>query len=676
MARLVVDIETSSACDLADSGSWAYAEHPTTEILIIAYANADTQEQPKIWSKADLSADLLLPCVLGELLCAEKLIAHNANFERECLSQLNPAFRDPRRWIDTSVMCGVVGRPRSLKDACKSLCLPTDKQKDARGVRLIGLFSIKTRKAHKTPEQAPREFAEFCSYCGQDVIAERHIYQLLRYSMDDYFEPQLALDFAVTDNGAPIDQREALGAARLYDRLQDEAESRCLQITGGAAMRSTKALREWTASKGWPLESFAAGAVDQALADAGKCAAHPEVAEFLQLRKAASGTAGKKYAAILAMLARDQKCHGILVGRAAHTGRYAGRGLQPQNLPRGNFDKDFLPLIRSIAQRAASPDQADAAAADLDLIAGDRACDALAAILRDCIAPIRSDECLVVSDYSAIEARVLAWLAGETWVEDIFAGDGKIYERTAAAMYCKGIDSITKAERMAGKIATLALGYGGGIGALARMAEAYGVQFTDEQAQGIVDSWRQSRPKTVKLWGLLNDMILQATENGIAVVHLAHTQINARMIRIADRPVLAVELPSKRYIYYWNPKIIRLENNRKEIIVEMYGATGDNYAGIQPEAEGAHNSKLYGGKLTENIIQAIAFDILLNSLLKLYKRGLNICFHVHDEIVISCKKDISNRIAETMVADMTQLPEWAHGLVLATEPEIMDRYKK
>ena len=676
MARLVVDIETTSACDLASCGSWVYAEHESTKILVIAYADADTQDPPRVWSAADLNAGLLLQGVLGDLLAADRLIAHNAGFERNCLSQLNPAFKEPRRWIDTATMCGVVGRPRGLKDACKSLCLPQDKQKDSRGVRLIGMFSIQGRKGHKTPEQAPGEFAEFCSYCAQDVIAERQIYQLLRMHMDQLVDPQQALDFIVTDNGAPIDYAEALGAARLYDALQEDAESQCLELTDGAPLRSTKSLRDWTAAQGWPLDSFAAAAVDQALSNAEKCKTHPRVAEFLQLRKEASGTAGKKYASILSMLAKDRKCHGILVGRAAHTGRYAGRGLQPQNLPRGNFDKYLLPVIRKIAQKAALPSHLESALFDLEMVAGNQGCDALAAILRDCIAPLKSDECLVVSDYSAIEARVLAWLAGETWVEDIFAGDGKIYERTAAAMYCKSVDSITKSERMAGKIATLALGYGGGVGALARMAEAYGVQFTDEQAQGIVDSWRASRPKTVKLWGSLNNMILQAVENGEAVIHTAHTSIGAKIIYIANRKVLYISLPSQRKIYYWNPKIIKLENNRKEIIVEMYGATGDNYAGIESEAEGSHNSKLYGGKLTENIIQAIAFDILLNSLLKLNSRGLNISFHVHDEIVICCKKDIAQRVAETMAADMTAAPEWAKGLVLATEPEIMDRYKK
>lgn len=674
MARFVVDIETASACDLSACGSWVYGEHESTEILCLAYADADGSEPPKIWRCDSPNAAQEWADVTSKLLAAEKLIAHNASFERDVLSVKNQAFGERGRWMCTAMLCGCVGMPRSLKDACRALCLPTNKQKDARGVRLIGMFSIKSRKSYKTPRQDPAAFTEMCEYCQQDVVAEREIYQLLRDFTDESFLQQWELDCQITDNGVPIDEREARGAAIIYDKLQDEAEARCLELTSGAPMRSTKALREWTVSQGWPLDSFAAAAVDEALENEYMCNEHPTVAEFLYLRKAASGTAGKKYAAILSMLAADRRCHGILVGRAAHTGRYAGRGLQPQNLPRGNFDKHLLPVIREIA-KSATTDPAGALLT-LEAVAGPQSCSALAAILRDCIAPQNPDECFVVSDYSAIEARVLAWISGEKWVEDIFAGDGKIYERTAAAMYGKSIDSITKHERMAGKIATLALGYGGGIGALKRMAAAYGVQFDDGQAQNIVDTWRASRPATVKFWENLNKMIMTSVQSGCASVQTPHATIGAKRAKIANRNVVAVELPSKRKIYYWNPQVVRIENGRNEVIVEAYGAASDNYAGITPEAEGAHNSKLYGGKLCENIVQAIAFDLLLNSLLKLNTRGLRICFHVHDEIVIQCRRADADKVAETMAADMTATPAWAQGLVLATEPEIMERYRK
>lgn len=674
--RLVVDIETASACDLSACGSWVYAEHDTAEILCIAYADADTDDPPTIWRQSERGR---LNEVLSELLYADKLIAHNAAFEREMLGAINPAFMERGRWIDTAMLCGAVGRPRALRDACKALCLPVDKQKDAAGTRLLALFSMKGRKGHKTPEEAPQAFDQLCQYCKQDVIAEREIFQLLEAHADARFNQQFDLDMQVTDNGVPIDYREVYGAARLYELIQEDAESQCLTLTGGAPMRSTPALRAWTASKGWPLESFSAASVEEALADEYMCGLHPEVAEFLRLRQAASGTAGKKFAAVLSMRAKDDACHGILVGRGSHTGRYAGRGFQPQNLPRGNFDKFLLRAVRELAYSAARA-ETDAELVtvknDLELIAGSQSCAALSMLLRDCIAPERTGECLVVSDYSAIEARVLAWIAGETWVEEIFATDGKIYERTAAAMYAKSVESISKHERMAGKIATLALGFGGGVGALNRMAVAYGVHFTDEQAQGIVDTWRASRPKTVKFWDSINRAAQGAVRAGKASVQTDHARIDMQTERIAGRLVLSITLPSKRKIYYWNPKIVRLESKRDEIVVESYGATGDNYAGITPEAEGSHNSKLYGGKITENIVQAIAFDLLLNSLLKLNDRGLKIRFHVHDEIVISCRRERAEKVAETMVADMTAAPEWASGLHLATEPEIMERYKK
>lgn len=680
MARLVVDIETSSECDLTECGSRVYAEHLSTRILCIAYAPAGSDEAPKVWHVLQPNAAEGLRRVKEELLAAEKLIAHNAKFERDVLSEkLSISFRERGRWVCTAMMCGAVGRPRSLKDACRSLCFPEDKQKDSRGVRLIGMFSLPGRKSHKEPSQAPKDFAEFCEYCAQDVIAERAIFQALHTRTDREFIPQWELDCQIDDNGAPIDADEALGAARLYAQIQDQAESLALELTDGAPLRSTTALRAWTAQQGWPMQSFAAAAVDDALADEVQCAKFPKVAEFLRLRQAASGTAGKKFDAMLAMLARDSRVHGILVGRAAHTGRYAGRGVQPQNMPRGSFDKSQLPVIREVGRRAARASDAQNALADLELIAGSQTCSALSSILRDCIAPAGKDRCFVIADYSAIEARVLAWLAGETWVEDVFAGDGKIYERTAAAMYAKSIDSITKDERTIGKIATLALGYGGGTGAFTRMAENYGVKFSEDKAQRIVDTWRASRPKTVKIWSQLDSLIKNATTPDgpkCASIQLSHTALTARQETIAGRQVLALELPSRRKIFYWSPKIVRLENGRSEVVAEMYGQTGDSYAGLTPEAEGSHYSKLYGGKLCENVVQGIAFDLLLSSMLRLNDRGLKICFHVHDEVVVECDKSDAERTADVIASEMTRTPSWAAGLPLVVEPEISDRYKK
>ncbi len=670
--RYVVDIETCSEADLTACGSWVYAEHPSTHILCLAYADADGDDVPKIWRVGEPAAD-----VLDTLLRADALIAHNASFEREVLGTIwSAAFLERGRWIDTAMLCGAAGRPRSLKDACRALCLPQDRQKDAAGVRLLNIFSKATARGHKTPEQAPTDFDRLCEYCRQDVVAERELFRLLMPIADARFTAQWEMDLDVTDAGVPVDRDEVLGAAKLYDALQDEAESRALAITGGAPMRSTKALREWSASHGWPLESFAAAAVEEALADRYSCDAHPEVAEFLRLRQAASGTAGKKFAAVLSMLAKDGCCHGILVGRGGHTGRYAGRGFQPQNLPRGSFDQSLLPVVRDIARRAAAPDALADAKVDLDLVAGDRACSALSGLLRDVITPTRADECLVVSDYTAVEARILAWLAGESWVEDVFAHDGKIYERTAAAMYGRALESVTKTERTAGKIATLALGYGGGIAALHRMAAAYGERFTDDAAQNIVDTWRRARPQTVKLWSALSSAAQRAATGGEATVGLAHTALHFRAETVAGRHVLTVRLPSARKIYYWAPRVVVLENGRKEVVVESYGATGDSYGGIQTEAEGAHYSKLYGGKLTENVIQAIAFDLLLAALLRMNREGIRIRFHVHDEVVATCRRADAERTAARIAEIMTDPPDWARGLVLATDPEIMDRYKK
>ena len=677
--RLVVDIETTSECDLASCGAWVYAEHPTTRLLCIAWCDADTDAAPQSW---DILAGTYvdLEAAHDALLHADLLIAHNANFERHCLRNLaGPAFGEAQRWMCSAMLSGSLGRPRSLADACKSLCLPRDKQKDARGTRLLNTFSRKTPKGRiYSPEEKPAEFAELVEYCRQDVVAERAIWRALEPFADKYLRDQWLLDCEIEDFGVPIDAIEVEGARRLYCKLQADAEKRCNEITGGASMRSTPALRAWTRSQGWPLDSFASAAVEEALADTMMCDQCPSVAEFLRLRKMAGGTAGKKYQAILSMLAKDGHCHGILVGRGAHTGRYVGRGLQPQNLPRGSLEKAFIPDVRRIAKDAATHD-VDSAETELAFWVGDGANDALAAILRDCIAPPREDECLVVADYSAIEARVLAWLAGETWVEDIFRGDGKIYERTAAAMYGKSVDGITKHERMAGKIATLALGYGGGVGALQAFAAGYGVDFDDATANEIVSSWRKARPKTVELWSALDTLLLSAVCGAYSRQHrlcIGGARLIARREKIAGRDTVQIVLPSGRALTYWAPRVEQV-GYRREIAVETYHSGGGGPdSGINAEAEGARYSRVWGGKICENIVQAVAFDLLLSSLLRMRDAGLKIAFHVHDEIVVVAKTKDASEVARIMGDCMTDPPEWARGLPLATEPEIMPRYRK
>ena len=678
MTRYVVDIETTSECDLKSCGAWVYAEHPTTRLLCIAWCDADTDAAPQSWDRLT-GTDAELSAAYEELLRADLLIAHNANFERHCLRNLaGSAFGEAQRWMCSAMLSGSLGRPRNLSDACKSLCLPRDKQKDARGTRLLNTFSRKTPAGRiYAPDEKPAEFWELVAYCRQDVVAERAIWRALEPFADKYLRDQWLLDCEIEDFGVPIDAIEVEGARRLYGKIQADAEKRCSEITGGVSLRSTPALRTWSRSRGWPLDSFSSAAVDEALADSMMCDQCPTVAEFLRLRKMAGGTAGKKYEAILNMLAKDGHCHGILVGRGAHTGRYVGRGLQPQNLPRGSLEKAFIPEVRRIAKNASTSDP-DRAEAELAFWTGDGANDALAAILRDCIAPLSADECLVVADYSAIEARVLAWLAGEAWVEDIFRGDGKIYERTAAAMYGKAVDAVTKHERMAGKIATLALGYGGGVGALQAFAAGYGVDFDDAQGAEIVASWRKARPRTVSLWQALDSLLLSAVCGPSRAQRLCMggARLIARREKIAGRDTVQIVLPSGRALTYWAPRVEQV-GDRREIAVETYhsGGSGPD-SRIKAGAEGARYSRVWGGRICENIVQAVAFDLLLASLLRMRDAGLKIAFHVHDEIVAVAKTKDANGVARIMSECMTEPPEWARGLPLATEPEIMPRYRK
>jgi DNA polymerase len=671
MPRYVVDIETTSTCDLPSCGAEKYARDHSTWILCIAWDDADSPfpDGPKLW-RCDRSPGL--HGIFDTLLGADLLIAHNAQFERSVIGQLCPMLKAAHRWADSAMLCGAAGRPHALRDACYSLCMPDSLEKDARGKRLLNMFSIQSSKLYVgAPSANPQAFGELCEYCRQDVRAEGAVWRALAPRFyDSLLRRQWVMDCAVNDTGIPIDEDEIRGAKAIYEYLQEEAECAASELTGGVSLRSTPALRDWTAANGYALDSFARGAVDEALANRTACDGAPEVERLLRLRKAVAGTAGKKFAAFIDRMCDDGRIRGALMARVAHTGRYAGRGIQPQNLPRGFMDAGLLPLIRDAARAGVS--DLRGAVETLRLVADGQECDALAGLCRDAIcAP--DGKVFVVADYSAVEARVLAWLAGERWVNDIFRGDGKIYERTAAAMYKKSAESISKHERMAGKIATLALGYGGGVGALQRFASAYGITWSDEEAGEIVRSWRNSRPATMNFWKAVETAFRDAMRNGRALCKLGARACEVKADTIAGRPVIIFRLPSGRALIYWDPQT-DVENG--EIAVETYGA-GNSL--MPARAKGAKMSRLYGGILAENITQAVAFDLLLGSLLAISEKHADKCqivMHIHDEIVVECAEAIAPTVAAAVRGAMEKTPAWAPGLRLIAEPEIMRRYRK
>ena len=653
--RLVVDIETTSACDLPSCGAAVYASHETTKILCIAYANADSAEDPKIW-RCDDGTDLR-ECI-DTLLRADLLIAHNAQFERQCLRRYDARLGTAARWADSAMLAGAAGRPHSLRDVCRALRLPAELEKDARGKRLLNMFSIQSSKLYVgTPDKSPTAFDELCEYCQQDVRAERAVWRILEEYYTPLFRRQWVMDCAVDDYGIPIDWKEIEGAARLYGYLQEDAEAQAYELTDGVPLRSTPGLREWTAAHGWPLDSFARDAVADALADSVMCDAHPEVARLLRLRSAAAGTAGKKFDAFRSTNCPDGRVRGTLQARVAHTGRYAGRGIQPQNLPRGYADPAALPIIREAAIAGAT--DIGNGLGILRFVCGGQECDALAGLCRDAIcAP--DGKMLVVADYSAVEARVLAWLAREIEVQRVFAGDGKIYEQTAADIYGKSPDTVTKHERMAGKIATLALGYGGGPGALRRFATAYGVRWTESEADAIVRAWRAKRPATVTLWRAVGEAFkTTAFTERTTVVRLGTGSARFECRSISGIRAVECTLPSGRKIMYWDP-----------------GYNPDS-GEISVDDGGTARSHVYGGLLVENLTQAVAFDLLLGSLLALHEvHKLHVIMHIHDEIVVECDEADAERVAATVKRTMESTPAWASGLVLRAEPEIMRRYRK
>jgi len=642
--NLSIDIETYSDVDLTKSGVYAYSDSPNFTVLLVAYAF--DAEETKI---VDLACGEKLPQEFLDALADESVIktAFNAAFERTCLSRYLNKPLSPVSWQCTAVQSAMLALPLSLEGVGGVLDIQRKKLKE--GTDLVRYFSIpcKPTKANggrtrNLPEHAPEKWELFKTYCIRDVDAEREIRWKLRNFPIPGSEMELyRLDQEINDRGILVDCDLVSHAVACDLQYKEMATTRAYELTGLNNPNSVTQIKGWLSGHGVEVDSLDKKSVKGLMSET-----DGEVLEVLKLRLLMAKTSVKKYEAIERSVCSDGRVHGLLQFYGANrTGRWAGRLVQVQNLPQNHLPD--LALARSLIKQGRYE--------DVELLF-DSTPGVLSELIRTAFVP-KPGTRFIVADFSAIEARVLAWFSDEKWRLYVFDSHGKIYEASASAMFGVPIEEITKGSplRQKGKIAELALGYGGSVGALTSMG-ALEMGLTKEELHILVNQWRGANPHITKFWW---DVDAAAT----TVVREKRDMVVGKVCFFYKSGILFVTLPSGRKLSYIKPK---LEINK-------FGREGLTYEGIG-ESKKWLRIETYGPKLVENIVQATSRDLLALAMLRLRNSGFEIVMHIHDEVVLEVPKDYSS--VEEICRIMSVNPDWAAGLPLRTDGYECDFYKK
>lgn len=642
--HLSIDIETRSSVDIGKSGAYKYAQSPDFCILLLAYKW--NGEPVKIF---DLAQGERIPIWMEKALRDPDVVKHayNAAFEWYCLN--TAGYVTPvDQWRCTMAHGLYCGYTAGLEATGRAIGLPEDKQKLSIGRALIRYFCVPCKPTRSNggrrwnlPEHAPEKWELFKDYCVQDVVTEKEILNRLEFfPMPEEEEKLWQMDVLMNAYGVRVDRELIRGALRIDAACTEELTEEAIALTGLQNPNSTAQLLPWLSENGLALKTLQKADVAEALE---KENLSPTVRRVLEIRQQLGKTSIKKYVAMDSAMGSGDRVRGLMQYYGANrTGRWAGRLVQMQNLPR-NYIKT-LDGARKIVKAGNY--------AGLKMIYGNVP-DTLSQLIRTAFVPSEGNK-FVVADFSAIEARVIAWLAGEQWVNEVFATHGKIYEATASQMFHVPIDRIAKgnpeyALRQKGKVATLALGYQGGTNALIAMG-ALNMGLTEEELPDIVARWRQANKRICALWSAVEQAALAAMQTaqpqGIQGLIFA---LEGEMVY--GQCFLTVTLPSGRKLFY--PKPFLQEN--------QFGRPAIHYYTVGQQTHKWEVTSTYGGKMTENIVQAIARDCLAETLRRIDAKGLQVVFHVHDEVIIDAPM-------ETTVEEICQLMaepiSWAPGLIL------------
>ena len=635
MPTLGIDIETYSEVDLPKCGVYAYAEHPSFEILLFAYAFDDEETQV-----VDLKGGERLPPRVLDALTDPAITktAFNAAFERTCIGRCLGKRLDAAQWQCTAVQSAMLALPLSLEGVGEVLGIERKKLKE--GGDLVRYFSLpcKPTKANgqrtrNLPEHAPEKWQRFKEYCVRDVDAEREIRAKLRsYPIPAKEQELYRLDQEINDRGIMVDPVLVARAIECDEQYREKTTKRAYELTGLANPNSPAQLKEWLEGQGTQVDTLDKKAVRALLPGA-----EGDVLEVLKLRLLMAKTSVKKYEAIRRSVCADGRVHGLLQFYGANrTGRWAGRLVQIQNLPQNHIPD--LVLARDLVKAGRY--------ADIEALY-ESTPNVLSELIRTAFVP-RPGCRFIVADFSAIEARVIAWLAGEQWRLEVFEGGGDIYCASASKMFHVPVEKHGQNShlRQKGKIAELALGYGGAVGALTAMG-ALEMGLAAEELPPLVRQWREANPHIIRLWAQVENAAMTAVREK-ARVRLGRLTFHCRS------GMLFITLPSGRKLCYVKP---RIQTNR-------FGGDGLTYEGVG-ESKKWTRIETFGGKLTENIVQATARDLLAEAMLRLRDAGLEIVMHVHDEAVLEVP--IGHSGVDEVCALMAEAPAWADGLPLRAD---------
>ena len=663
MKTLSIDIETYSDYDLSKCGVYKYAESPDFEILLFGYSIDDGEVQV-----IDLAAGEHLPPEILNALTDDNVQkwAFNANFERVCLSRyvsdmdigLDPfadnhhsaeilgkaKYLNPISWRCAMVWSAYMGLPLSLEGAGAVLGL--EKQKLTEGKDLIRYFcspckptAANGQRTRNLPEHASDKWESFKAYNRRDVETELSIQErLAKFPVPDTVWEEYAHDQEINDRGVALDMALVRNAIKADARSRTELTRLMKELTDLDNPNSVQQMKQWLADNGMETDSLEKKVVTELLKDA------PEpLGKVLSLRQQLAKSSIKKYQTMENAVCADGRARGMFQFYGANrTGRWAGRLIQMQNLPQNHLID--LEEARWLVH--------DADFAALELLY-DNIPDVLSQLIRTAFVP-KDGYKLIVADFSAIEARVIAWLAGERWRNDVFATHGKIYEASASQMFHVPIEEVTKGSplRQKGKIAELALGYGGSVGALKAMG-ALEMGLSEEELRPLVSAWRSANPNIVRFWWNVDRAAMKAVRD--------RTMTETHGIRFGYQSgMLFIVLPSGRRLSYVKP----------HIGTNQFGSDCVTYEGVGGTKKW-ERIESYGPKFVENIVQAISRDILSYAMQTL--RHCSIVMHIHDEVVIEAGPEMS---AEILCHQMSRTPPWAEGLLLIADGFDCSFYKK
>ena len=630
MRHLSIDIETFSDIDIQKAGAYRYAQSEQFRIMLFAYS-FDGEEVQVV----DLENGEEIPHFILTALQDKDFIKHayNAAFEWYCLNRAG--IKTPLdQWQCTMVHAMYLSLPAGLANTGEALGIPEDKKKSAVGKQLIRYFCVKPYKPDAVKWKAFKE------YNRQDVVSEMEIENRLSgFPVPELEWERWRQDIAMNAYGVKVDTELVNGAIKIQEQCEEELLNEAVRLTQLENPNSPTQLLNWVNAQGYPLENTQKATIESAL----KEDLPLKVRRILEIRQQLGKTSVKKYEAMTNTIGEGDRVRGIsqFYG-ASKTGRFSGRLVQMQNLPRNYLEP--LAETRDCVKRQDYE--------TLKLLF-DSIPDTLSQLIRTAFIPSTGNQ-FVVADFSAIEARVIAWLAKETWVQEVFATHGKIYEATASQMFHVPIEKISKGNpeytlRQKGKVATLALGYQGGTNALISMG-ALKMGLSEDELPEIVDRWRAANQRIVALWSAVGSYALRTVRDGRA------RQVNDLIFRMEQDlknglRFLTIELPSKRKLFYCKPYIG----------LNQFGGESLYFYTQNQATKKWEESSTFGGKLVENIVQGIARDCLCETLDRITSKGYRIVFHVHDEVIVDAGMDLT---VEELCSIMAEPIPWAKGLIL------------